>query len=119
MSTELESRSIASLAEAPLSLTPSLRALVTIHSAGVVCTALAMSLYFVVARRVGTSRSSLVPLFMTVVAVMLGAAVLDERLALEAWLGMALILAGARAVRFTNRARPTPTRPRVARPTKK
>jgi drug/metabolite transporter (DMT)-like permease len=109
---------IAFLAESPLRLTPSLHALGAILIAGVVCTALAMSLYFVVVRRVGASRSSLVPLFITVVAVMLGAAVLDERLPLEAWVGMALILAGARAVSFTNTAGPSRTHLPSARSTK-
>ena len=55
-------------------------------------------LYFVVVRRVGATRSSLVPLFFPVVAVLLGAAVLGERLPVEALVGLALIMAGALAV---------------------
>ena len=79
--------------EAPLSLTPSVGAIAAILVTGVFCTAIAMSLYFVVVRRIGATRSSLVPLFFPVVAVALG-----ERLPLEAFIGLALILAGALAV---------------------
>jgi len=51
--------------------------------------AFAVSLYFVVVRRVGAARSSLVPLFFPVVAVVLGAVVLGEKLPLEAFIGLA------------------------------
>ena len=84
--------------EAPLSLTPSMGAIAAILVTGVFCTAIAMSLYFVVVRRIGATRSSLVPLFFPVVAVALGTVVLGERLPLEAFIGLALILAGALAV---------------------
>lgn len=92
---------IAFFTDSPLRLHLSLPSVVALLLAGVVSTAVAMNLYFVVVRRVGASRSALVPLFMPMVAVVLGAAVLDERLPFEAWLGMALILAGGRAVSFT------------------
>jgi len=84
--------------EAPLGLTPSMGALGAILVTGVACTAIAMSLYFVVVRRIGATRSSLVPLFFPPVAVFLGAAVLGERLPVEAFIGLALIMAGALAV---------------------
>ena len=89
---------LAFLAEEPLSLTPSPGAIGAMLVTGIACTAVAMSLYFIVVRRVGATRSSLMPLFMPVVAVLLGAAVLGERLPVEAFLGLALILAGALAV---------------------
>ena len=92
--------------EAPLSLNPSMGAIAAILVTGVFCTAIAMSLYFVVVRRIGATRSSLVPLFFPVVAVALGTVVLGERLPLEAFIGLALILAGALAVSSRAPAKP-------------
>lgn len=89
---------LAFAAEAPLSMNPGLGAIGAILVVGVFCTAIAMSLYFVVIRRIGASRSSLVPMFFPVVAVVLGAVALGERLPIEAYIGLALILAGALAV---------------------
>ena len=100
---------LAFLLEAPLSLTPSIGAIGAILVTGVACTAVAMSLYFIVVRRVGVTRSSLMPLFMPVVAVLLGTTVLGERLPVEAYLGLALILAGALAVGVPTAATPSPT----------
>ena len=54
----------------------------------------------------GATRSSLVPMFMPVVAVVLGAVVLGERLPLSAFSGLALILAGALAVSSRVPAKP-------------
>ena len=79
--------------EGPLSLNPGLVAIGAILFTGVFCTAIAMSLYFVVVRRIGATRSPLIPLFFPVVAVALG-----ERLPLEAFIGLAVILVGALAV---------------------
>lgn len=84
--------------EAPLDLNPSQTAIGAMLITGVFCTAIAMSLYFVIVRRIGATRSTLVPLFFPVVAVVLGAIVLGERLPVEAFVGLALILAGAVAV---------------------
>ncbi len=92
--------------ETPLDLTPSLGAIGAMLVAGVFCTAIAMSLYFVVVGRIGATRSTLVPLFFPVVAVVLGAVILGERLPLEAFVGLTLILAGALAV--SGRATPKP-----------
>ena len=97
---------LAFAAEAPLSLNPSTGAIGAILVTGVFCTAIAMSLYFVVVRRVGATRSSIVLLFFPVVAVALGAAVLGERLPVEAFVGLALIMAGALAVGGGATARP-------------
>ena len=55
---------------------------------------------------IGATRSSLVPMFMPVVAVVLGAVVLGERLPLSAFSGLALILAGALAVSSRAPAKP-------------
>ena len=97
---------LAFVVEAPLGLTPGVGAVGAMLVAGVVCTAFAMSLYFVVVRRVGATRSSLVPLLFPVVAVFLGAAVLGERLPVEAFVGLALIMAGALAVGGVATAKP-------------
>ena len=92
--------------ETPLNLNPSMVAIGAILVTGVFCTAIAMILYFVVVRRIGATRSSLVPLFFPVVAVVLGAVVLGERLPLAAFGGLALILAGALAVSSRVPAKP-------------
>jgi len=92
--------------EAPLGLTPGMGAVGAILVTGVACTAIPMSLYFVVIRRVGATRSSLVPLFFPPVAVFLGAAALGERLPVEAFVGLALIMAGALAVGGPAAAKP-------------
>ena len=84
--------------EAPLTVAPSAQVIVATIVSGVLCTALGASLYFIVVQRVGATRSTLVPLFFPVVAVVLGAVVLDERLAPEVFVGLILILAGAAAV---------------------
>lgn len=84
--------------ETPLGLTPGMGAIGAMLVTGIACTAIPMSLYFVVVRRIGATRSSLVPLFFPPVAVFLGAAVLGEQLPVEAFVGLALIMAGALAV---------------------
>ncbi len=83
--------------EAPLSLDPGMGAIAAIVVTGVL-TGAGFCLYFVVISRVGAMRSSLVPMFFPVVAVVLGAVILGERLPVEAFIGLALILAGAIAV---------------------
>ena len=97
---------LALVVEAPLGLTPGMGAVGAMLVAGVVCTAFAMSRNFVVVRRVGATRSSLVPLLFPVVAVFLGAAVLGERLPVEAFVGLALFMAGALAVGGVATAKP-------------
>jgi len=84
--------------ETPLSLNPGKLATGALIISGVFCTAIGSSLYFIVVRRIGATRSSLIPLFFPVIAVVLGTVVLSERLPLEAFAGLALILAGALAV---------------------
>ena len=91
--------------EAPLTLNPGLGAIAAILATGVL-TGSGFCFYFLVIRRVGAIRSSLVPLFFPVVAIVLGAVVLGERLPLEAFIGLALILAGALAVSSRAPAKP-------------
>ena len=99
--------------EAPLTLEPSAAAIAAIIATGVF-TGAGFCLYFLVISRVGAMRSSLVPLFFPVVAVSLGAIVLGERLPLEAFIGLALIMAGAFAV--SARAPAKPAAPTVPNP---
>ena len=91
--------------EAPLTLSPGMGAIAAILATGVF-TGTGFCFYFLVIRRVGAMRSSLVPLFFPVVAVTLGAVVLGERLPLEAFIGLALIMAGAFAVSTRAAAKP-------------
>ena len=88
---------VAFVVEAPLTLEPGMGAIAAIIATGVL-TGAGFCLYFVVISRVGAMRSSLVPLFFPVVAVVLGAVVLGERLPVLAFIGLALIMAGAIAV---------------------
>lgn len=90
--------------EAPLALEPGLGAIGSMVAVGVL-TGTGFSFYFLVIRRVGAMRSSLVPMFFPVVAVALGTIVLAERLPLEAFIGLALIMAGAFAVSTRGRAK--------------
>ncbi len=101
---------VAFAAEAPLTLNPGLGAIAAILATGVL-TGTGFSVYFVVIRRVGAMRSSLVPLFFPVVAVVLGAVVLGERLPFAAFIGLALILAGAFAVSARAPAQPPAAAP--------
>ena len=89
---------LAFIVETPLSLTPGAEAIGAMLITGTACTAVAMSLYFIVVRRVGATRGSLMALFMPIVAVLLGALVLNERLSITVFFGLALILIGALAV---------------------
>ena len=99
--------------ESPLTLSPGMGAIAAIIATGVF-TGTGFCMYFLVISRVGAMRSSLVPLFFPVVAVVLGAVVLGERLPIEAFIGLALILAGALAV--STRASAKPPAPAVPSP---
>ena len=89
---------LAFIVETPLSLTPGAEAIGAMLITGTACTAVAMSLYFLVVRRVGATRGSLMALFMPIVAVLLGALVLNDRLSMTVFFGLAPILIGALAV---------------------
>ena len=99
--------------ESPLTLDPGMGAIAAIIATGVL-TGTGFCFYFVVISRVGAMRSSLVPLFFPVVAVVLGTIVLGERLPFEAFIGLALIMAGALAV--STRAPAKPPAPTVPSP---
>ena len=104
---------LAFVVESPLALDPGVGAIAAIIATGVL-TGTGFCFYFVVISRVGAMRSSLVPLFFPVVAVVLGAIVLGERLPFEAFIGLALIMAGALAV--STRAPAKPPAPTVPSP---
>ena len=99
--------------EAPLTLSPGMGAIAAVLAMGAL-TGTGFCFYFLVIRRVDAMRSSLVPLFFSVVAVTLGAVVLGERLPLEAFIGLAMILAGAFAV--SSRASAKPAAPATPSP---
>ncbi len=60
----------------------------------VVGSAIAFVLYIWVIKKVSVLESSIIPVATPVIAVMLGWIVLDEKLGLHSWIGMAFILAG-------------------------
>ena len=62
------------------------------------CTSLAYILYFRLLASAGATNSLLVTFLIPVTAILLGALVLDERLALRHFAGMALIAAGLAAI---------------------
>jgi drug/metabolite transporter (DMT)-like permease len=86
---------------------PGADALLALLALGVVCTALAFVLFFGLIAEVGGARATLVAYLNPVVAVALGALVLDEPLTWGVLAGMALILAGSAAASRRGRANAT------------
>lgn len=84
--------------DAPWSLAPSDSALMALLAMALLSTALPSLLFFSLIRRAGATNASLATFLMPVTAVALGAAVLGERISLEALGGLALILVGAALV---------------------
>ena len=84
------------LLEAPHAL-PGADAVLALVALGVICTALAFVLFFRLIAEVGGARSTLVAYLNPVVAVALGALVLDEPLTLAVVVAAALILVGSAA----------------------
>ena len=84
--------------DAPWNLTPSAGALGAVAWTAVIGTALPVLCLFWLIRNAGAIGASLMTLFMPVVAVALGAAVLGEALPWQAFAGLALILFGAISV---------------------
>lgn len=82
----------------PWTLSPSITVLTALVVLGVVGSALPSLLFFRLLMRVGAARASLAAYLVPLVAVGLGAMVLDERLAGSALAGMVLILIGAMLV---------------------
>jgi drug/metabolite transporter (DMT)-like permease len=73
---------------------PDARAVVSLLMLGAASTALATVMYFWLIAQAGPARALLVTYLSPAVALVYGAAVLDERLALVSALGLPLILAG-------------------------
>ena len=100
------------LFEAPLSSQLSGRSWFAIVWLGLLGVTLAFNLYFYVIREWSATRASLVTYVMPIVAVLLGAIVLDEVLKWQAFAGGALILGGIALVnRKTRQASVAPARP--------
>ncbi|GCE77071.1 DMT family transporter [Cellulomonas biazotea] len=85
---------------------PSTPAVLSLAALGAVCTALAFVLFFRLIAEVGGARSTLVAYLNPVVAVALGALVLDEPLTLTVVLATALILVGSAAASRRTSGRP-------------
>lgn len=88
---------------------PEVDALLALALLGAVCTALAFVLFFRLIAEVGAARSTLVAYLNPVVAVALGALVLDEPLTLAVVAATALILVGSAAASRRTGAAPAPT----------
>jgi drug/metabolite transporter (DMT)-like permease len=74
---------------------PSPVVLVSLGVLGLVCTALALSLYFFLIARVGAARAAVITYVNPAVAALLGVAVLHESFGLGSALGLVLILLGS------------------------
>ena len=83
--------------EDPITRIPNINVLLSIIWIGI-STALAFNLYFIVIKRIGAVRSSIIPLFFPLVAVLLGSIVLKERLSMSSYFGLTLILYSALSV---------------------
>ncbi|HVW69080.1 MAG TPA: EamA family transporter [Steroidobacteraceae bacterium] len=87
---------------------PSPLVLISIIVLGVVCSALALSLYFFLISHVGAARASVITYVNPAVAALLGVLVLHESFGPGALLGLALILVGSW---LATHGRPLPVRP--------
>ena len=74
---------------------PALPAIAAVAVLGIVCTTVAMLLYFYLINAAGAARASVVAYINPAVAALLGVLVLDEHFGLGATLGLALILGGS------------------------
>jgi drug/metabolite transporter (DMT)-like permease len=74
---------------------PPLSALASIGVLGLVCSAVALVLYFALITEVGPGRATVIGYATPIVAVILGVALLDERLTTVALMGVVVILAGS------------------------
>lgn len=100
--------------ERPLDIDLSAKHLVAWLTLGVVASGLAYIAYFWLVRNVTATQASIVGYLIPITAVILGALVLDERLGLNSFAGMALVIAGVWIVNggwrsLTHRRRETPT----------
>ena len=96
--------------------TPSLKALGSVAALGIAGTAIALLFYFRMLNRYGSSRASLVTYLLPPFALVYGTVFLDERVTLNAALGLVLILAGVAlgsgVLRLARRREPAPAAPR-------
>jgi len=81
-----------------LAASPSAGAWLSLAALALFCTSLAYILYFRLLASAGATNSLLVTFLIPVTAILLGALLLDERLALRHFAGMALIAAGLAAI---------------------
>jgi drug/metabolite transporter (DMT)-like permease len=84
--------------DAPWTLAPSATAFAALGAMALLSTALPSLLFFSLIKRAGATNASLATFLMPVTAVALGALVLGERIAPEAYAGLALILLGTTLV---------------------
>jgi drug/metabolite transporter (DMT)-like permease len=103
------------LAQLPDSL-PSLKALASVAALGIGGTALALLFFYAMLNRYGASRASLVTYLLPPFALFYGVVFLDERMTLNAVLGLLLILAGVALgsgfLQLARRRAPAPATPR-------
>jgi drug/metabolite transporter (DMT)-like permease len=74
---------------------PSSKAILATIGLGVICTALAFWVFFIVLKEIGAARASLVVYPNTAVAVVLGILILDEQLTLAIAIGLPMVLLGS------------------------
>ena len=74
---------------------PSSKAIFATIGLGVICTALAFWVFFIVLKEIGAARASLVVYPNTAVAVVLGITLLDEKLTLAIAIGLPMVLLGS------------------------
>jgi len=74
---------------------PTMQGLASIVALGVVCTAVAMLMYFYLINAAGAARASVIAYINPAIAALLGVAILGEHLSIGSIAGLALILAGS------------------------
>jgi drug/metabolite transporter (DMT)-like permease len=89
--------------------TGSANAVLSLVLLGVVCTALALALFFALIREVGPQRALVITFLNPAVAVLLGVLLLDEPLTLGIAIGLPLVIAGCALA--TRRSRPRQPEP--------
>ena len=75
--------------------TPSTNAILATVGLGIICTAVAFWIFFVVLEEIGAARASLVVYPNTAVAVVLGIFLLDEKITLAIAIGLPMVLLGS------------------------
>jgi drug/metabolite transporter (DMT)-like permease len=75
--------------------TPSTNAILATVGLGIICTAVAFWIFFLVLEEIGAARASLVVYPNTAVAVVLGIFLLDEKITLAIAIGLPMVLLGS------------------------